>query len=54
MTTFVDGALLDAARTVLVASQTAPRVMWALAAHRGLVHDATPSAPAAPTGSTGT
>jgi NADH-quinone oxidoreductase subunit M len=49
--TMLDAALLDACRSVLAFSQTAPRVMWALAAHRGMIGADTPS-PGAPAGTT--
>jgi NADH-quinone oxidoreductase subunit M len=49
VTAFVDGAVLDTARSLLVASQTAPRVLWALAAHRELIGADSPGASPVPT-----
>lgn len=49
MTGMLDGAVIDAARTLLLASNAAPRALWALAAHRGLVGTDSPSAAPAPT-----
>ena len=49
MTGFIDAAVVDAARSLLVVSQTAPRAMWALAAHRGLAGMDSPSAAPAAT-----